>query len=118
MDEIQLGQQWNPLTGRLGEPETYDLRSHITLIAPTGAGKGACFEMPNLLLGLRHSSLLSIDPSGQNAAVCAEARRRMGHIVLNANPFNMHVGLYPDMRDDGFNPIWRLPDPFAPSFTE
>jgi type IV secretion system protein VirD4 len=118
VDEILLGQQWNPLTGRLGEPESYDLRSHISLIAPTGAGKGACFEIPNLLLGLRHSSVLSIDPSGQNAAVCAEARRRMRHEVWNANPFNMHVGQYPDMRDDGFNPVWRLPDPSAPTFTE
>ena len=54
MDEILLGRKWNPLTGRLGGPETYDLRSHISLIAQTGAGKGACFEIPNLLLGLRH----------------------------------------------------------------
>jgi type IV secretion system protein VirD4 len=118
MDEILLGRRWKPLTGWRGKRESYDLRSHIGLIATTGAGKGACFEMVNLLRGLRHSSVLSIDPSGQNGAVCAEARRRMGHIVLNANPFNLHVGQYPDMRDDGFNPVWRLPDSAAPTFTE
>jgi type IV secretory pathway TraG/TraD family ATPase VirD4 len=79
MDSIALGVKWNPETGDTGAPESYDLRSHITMIAPTGVGKGVTVEIPNGLLGLRHMSWLSIDPSGQNAAVCAQARRRMGH---------------------------------------
>lgn len=118
MDKIALGVRWNPLTGRTGRRETYGFRSHLTLIAPTGSGKGVCFEIPTLLRGLRHSSVLSIDPSGQNGAVCGEARRRMGHDVLNLNPFNLHTALYSDMADVGFNPVAALPDPAAPNFFE
>jgi hypothetical protein len=40
MDQIALGFRWNPEDGSTGGAEGYDLRSHITLIAPTGAGKG------------------------------------------------------------------------------
>jgi type IV secretion system protein VirD4 len=118
MDKILIGREWNPKSGRIGKPVTYDLRSHLTLIAPTGGGKGACIEIVNNLLGLRHMSQLSIDPSGQNAAVCAAARRRMGHTVLALNPFDLHVGQYPDLQDVGFNPVAMLPDPAAPNFTE
>ena len=50
-------------------------------------------------------SVLSIDPSGQNAAVCAEARRRMGHDVICLNPFGMHVARYPDLASAGCNPL-------------
>lgn len=117
MDKILLGAKWNPKTGRAGSANTYDLRSHVTLIAPTGIGKGVTIEIPNLLLGLRHMSVLSIDPSGQNAAVCAQARRRMGHETLMLNPFNLHTALYPDMADIGCNPLVTL-DPDSPSFFE
>ena len=57
------------------KPVTVDLESNFELIAPPGSGKGASMEIPNLFLGLRDSRSLSIDPSGQNAAVCAEASR-------------------------------------------
>jgi type IV secretion system protein VirD4 len=86
-------------------------------MAPTGVGKGVTLEIPNLLLGLRRMSVLSIDPSGQNAAVCAEARRRMGHETLMLNPFDLHVGRYPDMADIGCNPLLSL-NPKSPSFFE
>jgi type IV secretion system protein VirD4 len=102
----------------MGGRENYGLASHVALLAPTGAGKGVTLEMPNLLIGLRKMSVLSIDPSGQNAAVCAEARRRMGHKTLCLNPFDMHVALYPDMQDVGYNPVAALPDPAAPKFFE
>lgn len=118
MDSIALGVKWDPRTGDTGAPESYDLRSHITMIAPTGAGKGATIEMVNLLAGLRGMSVLNIDPSGQNAAVCAEARRRAGHDVVPLNPFNLHVGRYPDLRDVGFNLVSTLPRPDAPNFFE
>jgi type IV secretion system protein VirD4 len=115
MDSIALGVRWNPETGSTGAAESYDLRSHITMIAPTGSGKGVTIEIPNGLLGLRRMSGLFIDPSGQNAAVCAEARRRMGHETIMLNPFNLHVGRYPDLRDVGFNPLATL-DPKSPDF--
>lgn len=117
MDKLLLGRRWNPRTGRIGRKEKYDLRAHATMIAPTGAGKGVTVEIPNLLLGLRGMSVLSIDPSGQNAAVCAEARRRMRHATTMLNPFNLHVGLYPDMADVGCNPLLTL-DPLSPNFFE
>jgi len=60
-------------------------------------------------------SEVSLDPSGQNAAVCAEARRRMGHEVVPFNPFNLHAGRYPDLRDVGFNPLLTL-NPGSPAF--
>lgn len=116
MDQILLGKKWDPATGRISGPETWDLHSHITMIAPTGAGKGVTVEMPNLLIGLREMSVLSVDPSGQNAAVCAAARRRMGHETTMLNPFNLHVGLHPDLEDVGFNPLAALPKPEAPNF--
>jgi type IV secretion system protein VirD4 len=115
MDSIALGVRWSPQTGSTAAPESYDLRSHTAMIAPTGSGKGATVEVVNLLLGLRRMSVLSIDPSGQNAAVCAEARRRMGHETIMLNPFNLHVGRYPDLRDVGFNPLATL-DPRSPDF--
>jgi type IV secretion system protein VirD4 len=118
LDKLLLGNRWNPKSGRTGKRVTYDLRSHQSMVAPTGAGKGVTVEIPNLLLGLRRMSVLSIDPSGQNAAVCAEARRRGGSDVKPLNPFNLHVTQYPDLRDIGFNPLLMLPDPSAPNFFE
>jgi type IV secretory pathway TraG/TraD family ATPase VirD4 len=87
----------------------------MTLIAPTGAGKGVCLEMPNLLVGLRNMSVLNIDSAGQNAAVCAEARRRMGHETLSLNPYNLHAALYPDLADVGCNLLTAL-DPNSKKF--
>ena len=90
---------------RAGNPVTVPLDGHFELIAPPGAGKGVCLEIPNLCLGLQNVSVLSIDPSGQNAAVCAEARRRMGQEVICLNPYGMHTGIYPDLKSAGFNPL-------------
>jgi type IV secretion system protein VirD4 len=108
MVKILLGDEWEPDTGRKGEPVTVDLESNFELIAPPGAGKGATLEIPNLLLGLRNCSVLSIDPSGQNAAVCAEARRKAGNDVLCLNPFGLHVDLYPDLESCGCNPLANI----------
>jgi type IV secretory pathway TraG/TraD family ATPase VirD4 len=105
MVAVYCGNQWNPETGNTGAPVVVDLESNFQLIAPPGSGKGAALEIPNLLLGLRGCSVVSIDPSGQNAAVCAEARRRAGNRVLPVNPLGMHVDRYPDLRSVGCNPM-------------
>jgi type IV secretion system protein VirD4 len=105
VDAIYLGHAWNPETGREAGPVTCDLNGHFLLLAPTGSGKGVGLEIPNLLIGLRTVSVLSIDPSGQNAAVCAAARREMGQQVLCLNPFRLHVGRYPDLQSAGCNPL-------------
>lgn len=51
---------------------------------------------------------MSIDPSGQNAAVCAEARRRAGYRVLCLNPLGQHVERYPDLLSVGCNPLANI----------
>jgi type IV secretion system protein VirD4 len=109
MVKILLGRKWKPDTGRKGKRVTVDLESNFELVAPPGAGKGAALEIPNLLAGLRGSvSVLSIDSSGQNAAVCAEARRTAANNkVLCLNPFALHVGMYPDLESAGCNPMPR-----------
>lgn len=110
---IRLGRKWDHRTGRAGELVTFDPASegHFLLLAPPGCGKGASLEIPNLLLELRDCSVLSVDPSGQNAAVCAEARRRIGNDVLCLNPFGLHERRYADLQSVGFNPLagidWR-----------
>src|ERR1700752_4694698 len=116
MVAVYCGNRWNPATGGEGAPVFVDLESNFELIAPPGAGKGAALEIPNLLLGLRGScSTVSIDPSGQNAAVCAEARRRAGNRVLSLNPLGLHVELYPDLQSVGCNPLANI-DPRSPLF--
>ncbi|MBV8092692.1 MAG: type IV secretory system conjugative DNA transfer family protein, partial [Acetobacteraceae bacterium] len=104
-DEIYLGvevdrRNWRPTGRRVPCP----LDGHFLLLAPTGSGKGVGLEIPNLLTGLRGVSVLNIDPSGQNAAVCAEARRKMGHDVICLNPHGLHVRRYPDLTSAGCNP--------------
>lgn len=108
-DEFYLGYKWNPKAGRVSRRRvTFDLSSHVSMIAPTGTSKGVSIEIPNLLLGFRESSLISVDPSGQNLAVCGEARRAMGHRVLPINPKGLHVDRYPEMASVGFNPMTAL----------
>lgn len=118
MDKLSLGVEWNPETGRTGKPVTFDLSSHATLLGPTRCGKGATLEIPNLLLGLRHTSVVSIDPTAQNACVTAEARRKAGSKVLVLNPMGLHVGLYPDLQSCGCNPLVAGVDPRSPRFYE
>jgi type IV secretion system protein VirD4 len=113
--KILLGEAWDHVTGNTGAQVTVDLESNFELIAPPGSGKGAALEIPNLVLGLRGCSVVSIDPSGQNAAVCAEARRRAGKRVLCLNPFGLHVERYPDLESVGCNPLANI-DPNSPLF--
>jgi type IV secretion system protein VirD4 len=108
MVAVYCGNAWNPATGEEGAPVLVDLESNFELIAPPGAGKGAALEIPNLLLGLRGCSVVSIDPSGQNAAVCAEARRRAGNRVVPLNPLGLHVARYPDLASCGCNPVANI----------
>jgi type IV secretion system protein VirD4 len=117
MVQIHLGVEWDHVKGRTGKPVTVDLESNCEIIAPPGAGKGAALEMVNLLDGLRGSvSVLSIDPSGQNAAVCAEARRTAANNeVLCLNPFGLHVERYPDLASVGSNPLANI-DPKSELF--
>jgi type IV secretory pathway TraG/TraD family ATPase VirD4 len=60
--------------------------------------------------------VLSIDPSGQNAAVCSEARRCAAkNDVQCLNPLGLHAGRYPDLESVGCNPLANI-DPRSPLF--
>jgi type IV secretion system protein VirD4 len=118
VDSIRLGYQWNPKSGRTGKPVTFDLSSHLTLLGPTRCGKGVSLEIVNLLLGLHKTSIVSVDPTGQNASVCAEARRRASSKVLPVNPQRLHVDQYPDLESVGCNPMLAGVDPKSPRFFE
>src|SRR5690349_5728305 len=118
MDQLRLGYAWDPETGRTGNAVYFDLSSHLTLFGPTRCGKGATLEIPNLLLGLHGMSVVSIDPTGQNAAVCAQARRKAGSKVLPGNPLGLHVKRYPDLKSVGCNPLVGGVDPNSPRFFE
>jgi type IV secretion system protein VirD4 len=115
MVKILLGEKWDHTTGRKGAPVTVELESNLELVAPPGSGKGASLEMVNLLIGLMGCSVVSIDPSGQNAAVCAEARRQAGNDVQCLNPFGLHVGQYSDLISVGCNPLANI-DPRSRTF--
>jgi len=117
MVAIYCGDRWNPANSSRGAPLVVELESNFELIAPPGSGKGAGLEIPNLLLGLRSCSVVSIDPSGQNAAVCAEARRRAGNRVLCLNPLGLHVERYPDLASVGCNPLATI-DPRSSLFLQ
>jgi type IV secretory pathway TraG/TraD family ATPase VirD4 len=114
VDEFYNGYEWNPETGEIGDRVTFDMSSHETAVSPTGSSKGVSLEIPNLLFGLRNSSVVNPDPSGQNAAVCTAARAAMGHRIAPINPMGLHVKQYPDLKSVGFNPSMTL-DPEKPA---
>jgi type IV secretion system protein VirD4 len=115
MPSIRLGRQWQPKSGRAERPVSYDLDRHVTLFGPTGSGKGVALEIPNLLT-LSGLSIISIDPKGQNAAVCARWRRTVSDVLV-LNPFGLLIDQRPDLKSIGFNPLAAL-DPASPRFFE
>lgn len=88
-----------------GTPEGIDSRfrhvGHVVTVAPTGAGKGIGAVIPNLLD--YPGSCLILDVKGENYAVTASARRRMGHSVHVLDPFGITGGI-----GDSFNVLDRL----------
>ncbi len=79
---------------------------HLLTIATTRAGKGASCIIPNLLV--YPGSVLVIDPKGENAAVTALARKRMGQDIHIIDPFGVMQALGLDAADypaQRFNPL-------------
>lgn len=72
---------------------------HLMTIAPTGAGKGVCAVIPNLLNYT--GSVVAIDPKGELCAVTADRRRKMGQRIVIFDP----LGYVAPGRSDGFNPL-------------
>lgn len=107
MAAITLGLEWVMRTGRTRRRVWYKLNRHVICFGPTRSGKGVTLEIPNLLrLGhKKHGgalSIISIDPKGQNAAVTARWRRKVGKVVL-LNPLNLL-----NLGSAGFNPLAAL----------
>ena len=66
---------------------TDDSESHVLVIAPTGAGKGRSFIIPNLLTC--EAPAIVLDIKGEAARVTARCRRDMGHEVVILDPFHI-----------------------------
>jgi type IV secretion system protein VirD4 len=118
-DVLRLGVAWNPDGGKLAGPVTFDLaEGHAFLFGPTRCGKGVTIEMPNALLGLHNTSLISIDPTAQQACVSAEVRRKAGSKVVALNPMGLQAARYPDLASVGCNPMLTGMNPQSPRFYE
>ena len=60
---------------------------HSMIVAPTWVGKGVSCILPFLLTC--EESCVVVDFKGENAALTAEHRRRMGHQIVILDPFKV-----------------------------
>nr|WP_242463683.1 type IV secretory system conjugative DNA transfer family protein [Rhodothalassium salexigens] len=81
----------------------FDGDGHLMTVAASGAGKGVCSIIPNLLTW--QGSLICNDPKGENAAITARRRREMGQEVHVLNPWGLHSGPPWDLPCSAFNPL-------------
>lgn len=64
-----------------------DSRSHATVVAPTGSGKGVGIIIPTLLN--YRGSIIVNDPKSENQAVTARRREELGQDVISLDPWGM-----------------------------
>lgn len=77
----------------LAKPIVSEPENHTLIVAPTRTGKGTRVIIPTLLL--YQSSLITLDPKGENAAITARYRRdQLGHKVHIVNPWGSHASLF------------------------
>lgn len=82
----------------IGAPITSQPESHTLIVAQSGAGKGTRVIIPTLLRYA--SSMLVIDPKGENAAVTARTRKnQLHHEIQIINPWGVLKDHY---RQQGF----------------
>lgn len=70
----------------------FDNDGHLLTVGGSGAGKGVNFIIPALLspaLVASGSSVVVLDPKGENLAICGEYLRKNGYNVLSINPFDI-----------------------------
>lgn len=92
--------------GSIFAPVVSAPESHALIVAPSGTGKGTSVVIPTLLL--YRSSLITIDPKGENAAITARYRRdQLGHTIHIVNPWDVHGALFNAFGFDSatFNPL-------------
>lgn len=85
---------------------------HAITIAPTGAGKGTCAIIPNLL---RRNFIFVLDPGGENTAVAIKGWRKKGFAVQVLNPWKMFPDKPWSLPAHSFNPLDGLA-PESPTF--
>lgn len=93
-------------------PVEYKGSGHALTVAPTGAGKGTCAIIPNLL---RHPWIFMLDPGGENTAVAVKAWRNKGYNFICLNPWKMHAGAPWALPSHTLNPLAIL-DPASETF--
>lgn len=94
------------------EPILDASEGHLITVAPTGAGKGTGCIIPALL---RYPGpVVVIDPKGENYAVTAKHRRKLGQEVILLDPFE---AVPVPAERHAFNPL-DMADPASPSFIE
>lgn len=94
------------IKGSIFAPVVSAPESHALIVAPSRTGKGTSVILPTLLL--YKSSLITIDPKGENAAITARYRRdQLGHTVHIVNPWDVHGALFKSYGLDNatFNPL-------------
>lgn len=94
------------IKGSIFAPVVSAPESHALIVAPSRTGKGTSVILPTLLL--YKSSLINIDPKGENAAITARYRRdHLGHTVHIVNPWDVHGALFKSYGLDSatFNPL-------------
>lgn len=92
--------------GSIFAPVVSAPESHALIVAPSGTGKGTSVIIPTLLL--YRSSLITIDPKGENAAITARYRRdQLGQTIHIVNPWDVHGALFKSYGLDNatFNPL-------------
>ena len=86
---------------------TYEGEAPLTIVAPTGSGKGRDVLIPLLLTCT--DPVIAVDMKGELSAVTARRRREMGHRVAVIKPFA--TGDEPSDRIDPFE-LFDLPGSF------
>ncbi len=71
--------------GRLVRMPSY---THLSVFAPTGAGKGVSFIVP-WLMTYKRGSVVVLDPKGENCMLTATRRQAMGQKVIIIDPFRI-----------------------------
>jgi type IV secretion system protein VirD4 len=75
--------------------------AHVLVVAPTGAGKGRNFIIPNLLSTV--SPCIVVDIKGEAAKITARYRRSLGHEIVILDPFNIVTD-----KPSSLNPLDRV----------
>jgi type IV secretion system protein VirD4 len=93
-----------PMSGFI-DPILMQKEGHLITIAPTGAGKGIGCIVPALL---RYDGpVIVVDPKGENVAITARHRRKMGQTVIVLDPIGVT-----EQTSASLNPL-QLLDPEA-----